>query len=127
MFLVAILIAPARHGGARRNRTDDLMLAKHALYQLSYGPSMVGPGGLEPPTSRLSGVRSNQLSYGPPKARGRPWSARARDQTRGRHQGKPTFEEERETKTAAPRLVFLELEPIAAREAPLEVPSLERR
>ena len=26
---------------------------------------MVGPGGLEPPTSRLSGVRSNHLSYGP--------------------------------------------------------------
>ena len=46
------------------------MLAKHALYQLSYGPiglprSVVGPGGLEPPTSRLSGVRSNQLSYRP--------------------------------------------------------------
>ena len=64
-------------GGARRSRTDDLMLAKHALYQLSYGPlrvaqsgtvvidGLVGPGGLEPPTSRLSGVRSNQLSYGP--------------------------------------------------------------
>ncbi len=93
-------------GGARRDRTDDLMLAKHALYQLSYGPSfararpelrragpplseaffpcgvagvgrassskaprarrtMVGPGRLELPTSRLSGVRSNQLSYGP--------------------------------------------------------------
>jgi hypothetical protein len=28
----------ARHGGARRDRTDDLMLAKHALSQLSYGP-----------------------------------------------------------------------------------------
>ena len=28
-------------------------------------PDMVGPGGFEPPTSRLSGVRSNQLSYGP--------------------------------------------------------------
>ena len=27
--------------------------------------SMVGPGRLELPTSRLSGVRSNQLSYGP--------------------------------------------------------------
>ncbi len=78
------------------------MLAKHALYQLSYGPTtrrsgaswgrplggtthkairhpkegmspeapkvrreMVGPGRFELPTSRLSGVRSNQLSYGP--------------------------------------------------------------
>src|SRR3954466_2292833 len=26
-------------GGARRDRTDDLMLAKHALSQLSYGPT----------------------------------------------------------------------------------------
>lgn len=74
-------------GGARRDRTDDLMLAKHALYQLSYGPfsrpaqlkrrrpihlpargvtrSVVGPGRLELPTSRLSGVCSNQLSYRP--------------------------------------------------------------
>ena len=93
-------------GGARRDRTDDLMLAKHALSQLSYGPisesrpfgrrpsrqlgaafaaskpcglpkltpgvramdhsiRMVGLGGLEPPTSRLSSARSNQLSYKP--------------------------------------------------------------
>ena len=29
---------PAKAGGARRDRTDDLMLAKHALSQLSYGP-----------------------------------------------------------------------------------------
>ena len=55
------------------------MLAKHALYQLSYGPKtfenpsqgnivaqlkpparLVGPGRLELPTLRLSGVRSNQ-------------------------------------------------------------------
>ena len=28
---------------------------------------MVGLGGLEPPTSRLSGVRSNHLSYKPIK------------------------------------------------------------
>src|SRR5690242_11001096 len=51
------------------------MLAKHALYQLSYGPrgfdrlvfavKMVGPGRLELPTLRLSGVRSNHLSYEP--------------------------------------------------------------
>ena len=63
-------------GGARRDRTDDILLAKQALSQLSYGPiswqpsssedDLVGPGGLEPPTSRLSGVRSNHLSYGPP-------------------------------------------------------------
>ena len=32
------LFAINEHGGARRDRTDDLMLAKHALYQLSYGP-----------------------------------------------------------------------------------------
>ena len=29
-------------GGARRDRTDDLMLAKHALSQLSYGPGYLG-------------------------------------------------------------------------------------
>ena len=89
-------------GGAGRSRTDDILLAKQALYQLSYGPiprnsassgelsvrvmlagskpeglalkqrttawfalapptrMLVGPGRLELPTSRLSGVRSNQ-------------------------------------------------------------------
>ena len=31
-------LQPAKAGGARRDRTDDLMLAKHALSQLSYGP-----------------------------------------------------------------------------------------
>lgn len=56
-------------GGARRIRTDDILLAKQALYQLSYGPfaktSLVGPTRFELVTSRLSSVRSNQLSYGP--------------------------------------------------------------
>ena len=42
------------------------MLAKQALSQLSYNPIyMVGLNGLEPSTSRLSGVRSNHLSYKP--------------------------------------------------------------
>jgi hypothetical protein len=31
-------IADRRSGGARRDRTDDLLLAKQALSQLSYGP-----------------------------------------------------------------------------------------
>ena len=54
-------------GGASRDRTDDPLLAKQVLSQLSYGPVMqvVGLGGLEPPTSPLSGVRSNHLSYRP--------------------------------------------------------------
>jgi hypothetical protein len=72
------------HGGGERDRTDDLLLAKQALYQLSYTPKaqnkaqsqpqdkaprlgsakkLVGQGGFEPPTSRLSSARSNQLSY----------------------------------------------------------------
>ena len=30
--------APCDDGGGRRDRTDDLLLAKQALSQLSYGP-----------------------------------------------------------------------------------------
>jgi hypothetical protein len=63
---------PARGGGGERDRTDDLLLAKQALSQLSYTPDkqshqamVVGLGRFELPTSRLSGVRSNQLSYRP--------------------------------------------------------------
>jgi hypothetical protein len=49
-------------GGPKRDRTADLLLARQALSQLSYGPMSMGLSGLEPPTSPLSGVRSNQLS-----------------------------------------------------------------
>ena len=68
-------------GGGERVRTDDPLRARQVLSQLSYSPSVrlsplghyhvyllgkvVGLGGLEPPTSPLSGVRSNQLSYRP--------------------------------------------------------------
>ena len=70
-------------GGAERDRTADPLLAKQVLSQLSYSPIitsnskfksrnpnfgfvvMVGLGRVELPTSPLSGVRSNQLSYRP--------------------------------------------------------------
>ena len=87
-------ISGSRVGGASRDRTDDPLLAKQVLSQLSYGPSfnwgqttisipktriarmekeivvcpqlkLVGLGRLELPTSPLSGVRSNHLSYRP--------------------------------------------------------------
>ena len=56
--------------GDNEIRTRDLLLARQALSQLSYTPVCnflisMGLSGLEPPTSRLSGVRSNQLSYKP--------------------------------------------------------------
>ena len=53
-----------RFRGDNEIRTRDLLLARQALSQLSYTPKL-GLSGLEPPTSRLSGVRSNRLSYKP--------------------------------------------------------------
>jgi hypothetical protein len=72
-------------GGGERDRTDDLLRAKQVLSQLSYTPNgtddlrlmiadlllskilnlkskirLVGLVGVEPTTSRLSGVRSNR-------------------------------------------------------------------
>jgi hypothetical protein len=57
-----------KDGGGDRIRTDDPLLAKQVLSQLSYAPipgphEVVGQGGFEPPTPRLSSVCSNQLSY----------------------------------------------------------------
>ena len=53
-------------GGGKEDRTPDPLLAKQVLSQLSYTPDkVVGLGRLELPTSRLSGVRSNHLSYKP--------------------------------------------------------------
>src|SRR6185503_11343395 len=60
-----------KSGGADRDRTGGLLVANQALSQLSYSPGsvvvtrVVGLSGFEPLTSRLSGVRSSQLSYRP--------------------------------------------------------------
>ena len=77
--------------GDEEDRTPDPLLARQVLSQLSYTPEWIihfafvirfafeypfitysliqeyvmGLSGLEPPTSRLSGVRSNRLSYRP--------------------------------------------------------------
>ena len=64
------LLGSRADGGGERDRTDDLLLAKQALSQLSYGPVLrrrryqtrqilVGLAGVAPATSHLSGVRSN--------------------------------------------------------------------
>ena len=51
---------------AERCRRDPLRgLAGASLESLSDYTDLVGPSGLEPPTSRLSGARSNHLSYEP--------------------------------------------------------------
>ena len=69
------LILDSRNdGGGERDRTDDLLLAKQALSQLSYTPDkekMVGLDGFEPSTPALSRRCSNQLSYRPVEDPGR--------------------------------------------------------
>ena len=69
MITWPLRIFARKNGGARRDRTDDILLAKQALSQLSYGPVpvrvtdglqiLVGLAGVAPATSPLSGVRSN--------------------------------------------------------------------
>ena len=60
------------NGGGERDRTDDPLLAKQVLSQLSYTPivrTVVGLDGFEPSTPALSRRCSNQLSYRPPDAK----------------------------------------------------------
>ena len=75
MLISKLSYGRSSSGGAKRDRTVDLLRARQALSQLSYGPvflqafptqaKLVGLGRFELPTSPLSGVRSNQLSYRP--------------------------------------------------------------
>ena len=61
--LLAVCLSP---NGDERVRTADPLLARQVLSHLSYAPLMrMGLPGIEPGTSRLSGVRSHQLSYRP--------------------------------------------------------------
>ena len=60
-----VLIKLLSANGDGEIRTLDPLLARQVLSQLSYAPILMGLSGLEPPTSRLSGVRSNRLSYKP--------------------------------------------------------------
>ena len=46
-------------------RTRVTAVKRRCLNPLTNGPNFMGTSGLEPPTSRLSGVRSNHLSYAP--------------------------------------------------------------
>lgn len=67
---------------------------------------VVGLGGLEPPTSRLSSARSNQLSY-KPLANSPAGAQSAPGQWPG------LVHEERETKTAASRMLLADLRAIS--------------
>ena len=107
-------------GGGERDRTDDLKLAKLALSQLSYAPDnlvgaglshtrVVGLGRLELPTSRLSGVRSNHLSYRPSRL-----APTARLSTHGRL---ASFGTERDTWTAISSPLLLAADPEVVRPA----------
>ncbi len=44
-FLTEHMITQPPDGGAGRDRTDDILLAKQALSQLSYGPDPLTPDG----------------------------------------------------------------------------------
>jgi hypothetical protein len=63
LFDVGRHVAHSRPGGARRDRTDDLLLAKQALSQLSYGPIQVLGSGIR--RQKAGGRRSSQPTGDP--------------------------------------------------------------
>jgi hypothetical protein len=65
----------AKRGGARRDRTDDLMLAKHALSQLSYGPVFKRQRPSSPFGLRRARLASSSSVAAPRVAEGEAWWA----------------------------------------------------
>ena len=69
-FAVVNVLAPRRAWWRWADSNRRPPACKAGALPLSYIPTnLVGIGGLEPPTSRLSGVRSNHLSYTPKEER----------------------------------------------------------
>ena len=64
-------------GGARRDRTDDLMLAKHALSQLSYGPVLRFVRDNAIPRAKRSGYRGARLCLPAPSLRNQKFPSKA--------------------------------------------------
>ena len=95
MELSRYLTGKSSRNGDKEIRTLDPLLARQVLSQLSYVPICIyynqvlvdymGLSGLEPPTSRLSGVRSNQLSYKPKIRQPPALPRRPQRSTIGRH------------------------------------------
>ena len=56
----------AKVGGARRDRTDDLLLAKQALSQLSYGPNVVPQVGETPAFAKAAAGNLRASKIGSP-------------------------------------------------------------
>ncbi len=61
--------ASSSPGGARRDRTDDLMLAKHALSQLSYGPMPTEAGRFAPSARSAARPTGRRASWREPSGR----------------------------------------------------------
>ena len=82
---VSVLAAISR-SDRKAHRAMNLPIGSHiGLPLLEPARGLVGRGGVEPPTSRLSGVRSNHLSYRPNPVRGS--SADAPSASSGGHAG----------------------------------------
>ena len=122
----------------RRKRLEAISPAASCRTEPPPVQGMVGPGRLELPTLRLSGVRSNHLSYGPMAACATPLNLARQDQSRPWVRDQIAWPDhgpdgppgrrwlEREAKTAAPCTCVVSLDDRIDRERSGQS-SLERR